>query len=221
MSGAAGSRKIFCIGLNKTGTISLHQALTTLGFSSLHWGGQASRHAVERAIREDKPLLEYLGDYDAYSDIQRLSVNFELLDRQYPASRFILTTRDVEQWLDSRRRHVLRNRERKAQGEYDGTFLEIEPDRWRAQFVDHHRARRGVLPRSRRPPRHARHRGRRLRGAVPVPGRPDLDQAVPVEPQEHVDHSVTVAAPGRARPSQRTTVSAWCSSICRRRSSSP
>ena len=86
MSGTAGSRKIFCIGLNKTGTISLHHALTTLGFSSLHWGGQASRLAVERAIREDKPLLEYLGEYDAYSDIQRLSVNFELLDRQYPAS---------------------------------------------------------------------------------------------------------------------------------------
>jgi hypothetical protein len=130
--------KIFCIGLNKTGTISLHQALIALGFSSLHWGGQASRQAVERAIREDKPLLEYLGDYDAYSDIQRLSVNFELLDRQYPASRFILTTRDVEKWVDSRRRHVLRNRERMARGDYDGTFLEIEPDRWRVQFADHH-----------------------------------------------------------------------------------
>jgi hypothetical protein len=138
MSGTTESGKIFCIGLNKTGTISLHQALTTLGFSSLHWGGQESRQAVERAIREDEPLLEYLGDFDAYSDIQRLSVNFELLDRQYPGSRFILTTRDIEQWLDSRRRHVLRNRERKARGEYDGTFLEIEPDRWRAQFLDHH-----------------------------------------------------------------------------------
>lgn len=138
MTDAQETGKIFCIGLNKTGTISLHQALTTLGFSSLHWGGQASRHAVERAIRERKPLLEYLGDYDAYSDIQRLSVNFELLDRQYPGSKFILTTRDVEEWLDSRRRHVLRNRERKARGEYDGTFLELEPDRWRAQFVDHH-----------------------------------------------------------------------------------
>jgi hypothetical protein len=130
--------KIFCIGLNKTGTISLHQALTALGFSSLHWGGQASRRAVEQAIRENKPLLEHLGDYDAYSDIQRLSVNFDVLDQQYPRSRFILTTRDVEEWLDSRRRHVLRNRERKSRGEYDGTFLEIEPDRWRAQFVEHH-----------------------------------------------------------------------------------
>jgi hypothetical protein len=130
--------KIFCIGLNKTGTISLHQALTTLGFSSLHWGGPPSRQAVERAIREGTPLLEYLGDYDAYSDIQRLSVNFDVLDQQYPGSKFVLTTRDVDEWLDSRRRHVLRNRERKQQGDYEGTFLEIEPDRWRQQFVEHH-----------------------------------------------------------------------------------
>jgi hypothetical protein len=130
--------KIFCIGLNKTGTISLHQALTALGFASLHWGGQASRRAVERAIREDTPLLEYLGDYDAYSDIQRLSVNFDLLDRQYPGSKFILTTRDVDGWIDSRRRHGERNHARKAQGAYDGTFLEIEPDRWRQQFLEHH-----------------------------------------------------------------------------------
>ena len=130
--------KIFCIGLNKTGTISLHQALTTLGFSSLHWGGPPSRQAVERAIREGTPLLEYLGDYDAYSDIQRLSVSFDLLDQQYPGSRFVLTTRDIEGWIDSRRRHVERNRERKARGDYDGTFLEIEPDRWRDQFLEHH-----------------------------------------------------------------------------------
>ena len=130
--------KIFCIGLNKTGTISLHEALTDLGFASLHWGGQASRRAVEQAIREGKPLLEYLGDYDAYSDIQRLSTSFDVLDQQYPGSRFILTTRPVDTWIDSRRRHVERNRERRARGEYDGTFLTIEPERWRQQFVEHH-----------------------------------------------------------------------------------
>jgi len=130
--------KIFCIGLNKTGTISLHQALTALGFSSLHWGGQASRTAVERAIREGRPLLEYLGDYDAYSDIQRLSTSFDVLDAQYPGSRFILTTRDVDGWIDSRRRHVERNQERKDRGQYEGTFLEIEPERWREQYAEHH-----------------------------------------------------------------------------------
>jgi hypothetical protein len=131
--------KIFCIGLNKTGTSSLHRALQGLGLTSQHFGGPPIRKAVERAIREDKPLLTYLPEADAYSDIQRLSVNYERLDREYPGSKFILTLRDVDGWIDSRRRHVERNIERKAAGEYDGTFLEIEPDEWRALFEDHHR----------------------------------------------------------------------------------
>lgn len=131
---------IFCIGLNKTATISLHEALETLGFRSLHWGGPEVREKVERAIAENRPLLHYLPGFDAFSDILRLSENFALLDRQYPGSRFIYTTRAVEQWLESRRRHVERNVERRAQGLYDGAFLEIEDDAWRAEFTAHDRA---------------------------------------------------------------------------------
>jgi Sulfotransferase domain len=130
--------RIFCIGLNKTGTISLHVALQALGFRSLHWGGQASRLAVERAIREGSPLLTHLdGDYDAFSDIQRLSVSFDVLDRQYPGSRFIMTTRPVDSWLDSRRRHVERNVANQATGDYTGTFLTVDIEAWRALFLEH------------------------------------------------------------------------------------
>ncbi len=61
-----------------------------------------------------------------------------MLDRQYPGSRFVLTTRTVDHWVESRRKHVLRNRERAAAGDYTGTFLEIDPDAWRAEFAAHH-----------------------------------------------------------------------------------
>ena len=37
-----------------------------------------------------------------------------MLDRQYPGSKFILTVRDLDDWLDSRRRHVETNIERHA-----------------------------------------------------------------------------------------------------------
>ena len=114
---------------------------------------------------------------------------------------------------------MLRNRERKARSEYDGTFLEIEPDRWRAQFVDHHE----------RVEEYFRDRDDLLVMRVtegdgyellcPFLGVPISTETVPLEPQEHVDQPVTVPRPGRARPSQRTTVSAWWSSIWRRRSS--
>ena len=39
--------RVFGIGLNKTGTTSLHKALTILGYESLHWGGPAIRRLVE------------------------------------------------------------------------------------------------------------------------------------------------------------------------------
>ena len=62
--------KVFCIGLSKTGTRSLHDALQLLGFRSVHWGGPqlqtavqrgpAIREAVERALQEGRPLLNEL-----------------------------------------------------------------------------------------------------------------------------------------------------------------
>jgi len=132
--------KVFCIGLNKTATSSLNEALGALGFRTLHWGGPKVRDAIDRAIDEDRPLLDFVeGDYDVFSDIQVLSDNFDLLDHFYPGSKFILNTRDFDQWLDSRRRHVERNIADKELGRYDGQFLEVDLRGWRRQFHKHHR----------------------------------------------------------------------------------
>jgi hypothetical protein len=130
--------KIFCIGLNKTGTISLHRALELLGFNSLHWGGPNTRRQIEQAIAEGRPLVEDFAHYDAFSDIWVLSENFDLIDRQYPGSKFILTTRDLGSWLESRRRHVETNILNKVQGQYDGNFLTIDEDAWSLQHREHH-----------------------------------------------------------------------------------
>lgn len=139
--------KVFCIGLNKTGTRSLHNALRVLGLTSLHWGGDVLdraaargpeiRLAVERALAEGRPLLDDLEEADAYSDILALSTNFDVLDRQYPGSKFILTVRPIDDWLDSRRRHVEANRSRAASGAYVGTFLEVDLPGWRAEMEGH------------------------------------------------------------------------------------
>lgn len=131
--------KIFCIGLNKTGTVSLHSALEHLGFSSLHWGGPESYLGVMQAIDERKPLLTYLPDVDAYSDIETLSINFDLADAQYPGSKFILSARDLDGWLDSRRRHVEKNHVRRERGEYTGGFLTVDIPAWTEQWTVHHR----------------------------------------------------------------------------------
>jgi hypothetical protein len=134
----ADRRLVFGIGLNKTGTSSLDKALKILGYRSLHWGGPETRALVQRAIAEDKPLLHYLDPrIDAFSDVGTITNHFELADRQYPGSRFILTVRDIDAWVDSRRRHVEKNRERKASGAYHGTFLEIDVEAWAAQYRAH------------------------------------------------------------------------------------
>jgi hypothetical protein len=130
--------RIFGIGLNKTGTSSLHEALTLLGFQSLHDGGPEVHDAVKRAVDAAEPLLTHLDPrFDAFSDIGLLSRRFRMLDQQYPGSRFVLTVRPIDEWVDSRRRHVERNIADKAIGTYHGTFLTIDEPKWRDEW-DHH-----------------------------------------------------------------------------------
>jgi hypothetical protein len=133
--------RIFGIGLNKTGTSSFHEAITILGFESLHWGGMDVHNRVQAAIDAGLPLLANLDPrFDAFSDIGLLSRRFPILDRQYPGSKFVLTVRPVDEWIDSRCRHVARNVVRKAAGEYEGTFLVVDEEKWRAEW-DHHMTR--------------------------------------------------------------------------------
>jgi hypothetical protein len=136
--------RIFGIGLNKTATMSFDAAVTILGFQSLHDGGPEIAASVRRAMDEDAPLLSYLDPrFDAFSDIGLLSRRFQILDRQYPGSRFVLTVRPVDAWIDSRRRHVQRNVAMKEAGEYTGTFLVVDEEKWRREWEHHtQRARR-------------------------------------------------------------------------------
>lgn len=79
--------KVFCIGLNKTGTTSLHCAFQKLGLTSFHGGTYDSR-------------------IDAFSD-GRYYKQFKIFDKQIPNCKFILNTRNVEDWVESRKKHCL------------------------------------------------------------------------------------------------------------------
>jgi glycosyltransferase involved in cell wall biosynthesis len=130
--------RIFGIGLNKTATTSLHEALTMLGFESLHWGGPAVRRIVEISLDAGEPLLSRIDPrFDAFSDILILSQNYERLAREYPGSRFILTVRSLDEWIESRRRHVETNRRRRETGDYSGNFLTIDEEVWRQEWKRH------------------------------------------------------------------------------------
>jgi len=81
--------KIFCIGLSRTGTTSVHGILEKLGFKSKHFVG---------------PLLnddwEVVDRFDALGDTP-IPLLFKECDARYPGSKFILTTRDKADWLES------------------------------------------------------------------------------------------------------------------------
>jgi Sulfotransferase domain len=137
--------RIFGIGLTKTGTASLHAALELLDYRSLHWGGFETLAEVCRAIDESRPMLDYLDpELDAFSDIFAITHYFYLADVQYPGSKFILTVRDLEQWLDSRRRHVERNQQMRAAGEYSED-VEVDIDGWATEHRRHEAVVRGYF----------------------------------------------------------------------------
>jgi Sulfotransferase domain/N-terminal domain of galactosyltransferase len=90
--------RIFGIGMQKTGTTSLHEALKILGFDSFHWGaGEAALMWYEmQALGCSKTLEQWY----AFSD-NPFPLLYEKLDAAYPGSKFILTLRNETAWLAS------------------------------------------------------------------------------------------------------------------------
>ena len=80
-------QKIFCIGLSGTGTRSLNEAFNILGYNSKHYPRS----------------LEDFQNYDVLLDIP-VSCRYRDLDVLFPNSRFILTMREMDSWLDNRSR---------------------------------------------------------------------------------------------------------------------
>jgi hypothetical protein len=88
------SGKIFGIGLSKTGTTSLHQAFKELGFLSKHFPKVPEIFSGQ---------FRCLDKYDAASDVSIVPY-YPQLDAAYSGSKFILTVRNIEDWLQSMER---------------------------------------------------------------------------------------------------------------------
>jgi len=90
--------KIFCVGLSKTGTTSLVEALIILGFRAAHW-----KHTKNIFVYSEEGIrifYEKLTDFDAFADTPIARI-FPSLDERFPGSKFILTLRDVDKWKAS------------------------------------------------------------------------------------------------------------------------
>ncbi|MGM0589755.1 MAG: sulfotransferase [Bacteroidota bacterium] len=97
-----GSRKIFGIGSNKTGTTSLEAAMRELGYVVGHQ--RTAENLIDAwARREFKRIVSYSKTAQFFQDIPfSKPYTFVVLDYEFPGSKFILTVRDnPEEWYNS------------------------------------------------------------------------------------------------------------------------
>lgn len=84
-------RKVFGVGLSKTGTHSLAAALERMGYAVMHFPlpGEVLADAERYDALVDTPVILHMAE----------------LDRRYPDALFVLTVREIESWIVSCRRH--------------------------------------------------------------------------------------------------------------------
>lgn len=93
------SQKIFGVGVPKSGSNSLADALTVMGYSVIHFGREKFRRetdAVEefsKNIAADKPAISGFKNFDAFVD-SPVWFNYQRLATENENAKFILTYRD-------------------------------------------------------------------------------------------------------------------------------
>ncbi len=101
-------KRVFNLGLPKTGTMSLAEACTTLGMHSIH--NPAQPILESRNGRYDYPALRKqfvcVGGEKHHAQVVSDfgSWEYDQLDAAFPDSLFILTVRDTAEWLESCRK---------------------------------------------------------------------------------------------------------------------
>ncbi len=140
------SQKIFCIGLNKTGTTSLHKAFEILGYNSVHYSSKEGniQNIIANNYKDNQLLLKSLEHYDVILDWNDESILdlYKVFDQQYPNSKFILNTRDLGGWINSREKHVLNISDlENLQKKYpEHTWYNIDKAAWEKLYHQHHKS---------------------------------------------------------------------------------
>lgn len=108
--------RIFQIGFNKCATRTLYRFFVKNGINSEHYDRGQIAGSMFRHFKNKRPLLDiryrdtvYFGDMESIHRVgPPLYVGpslFKHLDREYPNSKFILNTRNREDWIHSRIAH--------------------------------------------------------------------------------------------------------------------
>ena len=94
-------QKVFGLGLSKTGTSTLTEALNIVGVRTIHY---PSDDLTFDQLKRGDYRLSVLRDYQGVTDTP-VAPHFAHFDRAWPGSKFILTIRDKASWLRSAEAH--------------------------------------------------------------------------------------------------------------------
>jgi len=137
--------RIFIIGFNRTGTRSLDNFFSKNGLTTIHWDQGRIARKIKKNHDRDIPILKDYPDTLVFSDMEdykRLNyahvTYFKDLYHQYPDSKFILNTRDIENWINSRNNH-LKGWYVKELCKLIGTDKDGLNIRWRNDYYSHHK----------------------------------------------------------------------------------
>lgn len=102
------------------------------------------KNTIKENFLQGKDIIAGLEEYDAFSDWDlddSSHLIFKEFYNQYPRSKFILNTRSIESWLNSREKHVLRNQRRKKDNpSKDIQWLTVDREAWSNHYERHHKS---------------------------------------------------------------------------------
>jgi hypothetical protein len=125
--------KVICIGWHKTGTSTMGDALLTLGYTVT---GAREDLAYSLLGGDIQPALEVARKFEALQDIPWAAL-FKELDLAFPNSKFILTLRDDQAWLNSAKKHFKDGNIKLHEWLYGDGVLEGNEDLYLERFKSH------------------------------------------------------------------------------------
>jgi hypothetical protein len=116
-------QKVFGLGLSKTGTSTLTEALNILGIRTIHYPHDEQTF---EELKRGEYRLSVLRDYQGVTDTP-VAPYYAQFDRAWPGSKFIITLRDKKTWLRSAATHwlILKNTGRNASDQGFQTFTDF------------------------------------------------------------------------------------------------
>lgn len=102
-------KKVFQIGFNRCGVTFLYHFLNDLGYNMVHWDGGGLALTMEHNLKCGKRLLEgYDNKFNAFLYMEHVDFmrfgyfHYKQMDKDYPNSKFILNTRDLDTWMEKK-----------------------------------------------------------------------------------------------------------------------